>query len=464
MNILITGGTGLIGKKLVLALAKRNVNRLVLLTRKPEKTKNLFPFPHESYYWDSTSGLPPQEALKNIHAIFHLAGEGVADGRWTEDKKKKMIASRVQGTQSLLKAFLQYNLPFPQFFLSASAIGFYGDRGQEVLQESSSAGQGFLSSLVQQWEDSLFKTAPVGSESLRKVALRIGVVLACEGGALQKMLPPFRLGLGGPIGHGHQIMSWIHVDDLVKMMLWCLDTPNAQGIYNACAPHPVDNKTFTRTLGRTLKRPTLFPVPLFILRGLLGEMSSILIDSTSVLPKKSLAEGFSFQYAQLEQAFNHILDDITKKKHRFEKVTWVPKTQEQVFQFFSEAQNLETITPPYLQFKVLKLSTPTIQEGTLIDYTLKLHGLPLYWQTLIKTWSPPHSFSDFQLQGPYTEWHHTHTFTPYANGTLMSDSIIYKLPLGDLGHYLGYPFVKKDIANIFKYREDKITQIFKQGA
>jgi hypothetical protein len=234
----------------------------------------------------------------------HLAGENIAAGRWTVEKKARIRDSRVKGTKTLCEALAQLSQP-PKVLVSASAIGYYGDRGAELLWENSALGTGFLAEVCQAWEEA---TRPAMEKGIRVVLLRIGVVLSPAGGALAKMLLPFKLGLGGIIGSGKQYMSWIALDDVVGTIDHVLITDTLQGPVNAVAPHPVTNSEFTKTLRRVLRRPTLFPMPAFAARLAFGEMADeLLLASTRVEPKRLIATEYRFRYPELEDALRHLL-------------------------------------------------------------------------------------------------------------------------------------------------------------
>jgi uncharacterized protein (TIGR01777 family) len=245
---------------------------------------------------------PPADSLAGADAIVHLAGEPLAQ-RWTPEAKRRIRGSRVEGTRRLVEALPA--LPRrPAVLVCASAIGYYGSRGEEVLTESSAPGEGFLTELCLAWE----KTAGLAEAlDLRVVNLRNGIVLGPEGGALAKMLLPFRLGLGGRLGSGRQWMSWIHIDDLVGLIRLALERSELRGPINATAPNPVTNSEFTDTLAAVLYRPALLPVPAFALRALFGEMGEVMLGSQRVLPRVAESAGFQFQYPDLKQALEHLL-------------------------------------------------------------------------------------------------------------------------------------------------------------
>jgi uncharacterized protein len=294
MNVLVTGASGFIGSALVPALTSdgHSVRRLV----------RGVPAGADEYRWDPAAGDVEPAALEGPDAVVHLAGETVA-GRWTDDKKERILRSRVNGTRTLSEALAGLERP-PGVLVTASAIGYYGDRGDEQLTEQSSSGDGFLAEVVREWEAA---SRPAEEAGIRVVRLRFGIVLSPAGGALKTMLTPFRLGVAGRLGSGRQWMSWVSIDDVVGAIQHALVTGELAGVANTVAPNPVTNAEFTKTLGRVLGRPTLLPVPGAALRLALGEFSQEALSSTRVLPRRLLESGYEFRYPDLEQALRHVL-------------------------------------------------------------------------------------------------------------------------------------------------------------
>ena len=258
--------------------------------------------------WDAEKGFTASEQakLEDFDAVVHLAGDNVADGSWTDEKKRSIRDSRVLGTGTLVDAFKKTKNP-PQIFVSASAVGFYGNRGDEILTEASAAGEGFLAEVCAAWEIESEKAADFGA---RVVMPRIGVVLAKDGGALEKMLTPFKFGVGGTVGSGEQYMSWIEIEDLIRIIHFALENETVSGAINATAPNPATNKEFTDTLGKVLHRPTIIPVPEFAIKLMFGEMGeTLLLEGTRVLPEKLQNAGFEFKYTDLEAAMKRVLND-----------------------------------------------------------------------------------------------------------------------------------------------------------
>ena len=296
MQIVVAGASGLIGSSLVafLQTAGHHVRRLV---RGEAKTAG-------DIRWDPAAGTVDQAALSGCDAVVNLAGESIAAHRWTACQKQKILSSRVESTKLLADALTSMN-PRPKVWVGASAIGYYGDRGDEQLDESSRPGEGFLPDVCRQWEAAM---QPAAAAGIRVVHARFGVVLSPAGGALKTMLTPFRLGLGGRIGNGRQFMSWIALDDAIGAIYQALMTESLAGAVNLVTPNPVTNQEFTKTLGRVIRRPTIFPMPAPAARLALGEMAdALLLASARVHPARLLTSGYAFRYPDLEPALRHLL-------------------------------------------------------------------------------------------------------------------------------------------------------------
>ncbi len=296
MRTLISGASGLIGSALRPALVAAGHTTAALVRR---------PAAGDQVQWDPAQPLDPR-GLKDFDAVVHLAGKNIS-GYWTDKFKRAVRESRVQGTRTLATAaaesFRQTGMP--RIFVAASATGYYGNRGDEELTEDSPAGSGFLAEVCQEWEEA---AAPAAEAGLRVAHIRIGVVLAKEGGALQAMLTPFRLGLGGPIGNGRQYWSWVTLDDVVGVFLFALTNDELRGPVNAVAPQPLRNADFVRELGRAIHRPTVFPLPAFVVRTLFGEMGdALLLASARVQPAKLEGAGYSFRNPDLPSALRSTL-------------------------------------------------------------------------------------------------------------------------------------------------------------
>jgi uncharacterized protein (TIGR01777 family) len=282
MNITVTGGNGFLGRHLIKEL-KADSHEVVVLGRKS---------------WDTLSGQePPPESLDRADAIVHLAGEPVAQ-RWTAEAKKRIRVSRVDGTRHLVNALSTLSRR-PKVLICASAIGIYGDRGDEILTEESVTGAGYLAQVTEDWESAAHLAEALG---IRVVMLRLGVVLGRDGGALAKMLPIFRWGLGGKLGSGRQWISWIHIADVTALIRYAITADALRGPVNATAPNPVTNAEFTRTLAGALHRPAILPAPAFALKLAYGEMASVILASQRVMPVAAEAAGFHFRYPSVGEA------------------------------------------------------------------------------------------------------------------------------------------------------------------
>jgi uncharacterized protein len=300
-SILIAGGTGLIGRRLSQLLQKQG-HEVSLLSR---RASNSGTFP--AYEWDPARGIIDHEAVRRAEVVINLAGAGVADARWTDARKREIIDSRVNSAHLLLESF-RHTGHNPQCYLSSAAIGYYGNRSDTVLEETAAPGKGFLPDSCVQWEKAVQEVAAAG---IRTVVLRTGIVLSVQGGALEKMLMPARLGAGTYFGDGSQWYSWIHIDDVCRLFLHAIEHPDMAGTYNAVAPNPTPNKAFAAALMQAMNRPQiLIPAPAFALRFAMGEMADVVLDSARVSSKKAEQAGFRFDFPELEPA---ILDLLVRK-------------------------------------------------------------------------------------------------------------------------------------------------------
>ncbi len=299
MKALVTGGTGFVGPRLL-----RLLDAPVVLSRNPERARAAIGhLASRIVRWDPQAGPPPAEAFEGVDAVLHLAGESVAEGRWTAAQKARIRDSRVVGTRHLVQGIAAAARK-PAVLVSASAVGYYGDRGDEELVESAAPADDFLGRVCVEWEREALAAEGAG---VRVVTARTGIVLGAGGGALGKMLTPFRLGLGGPLGSGRQWMPWIHVADLARMYVHAAEHASIRGPMNAVAPNPVRNSEFTRALGRQLHRPAFMPAPYIGLRVLFGEFAQVLFASQRVIPRVALESGFVFQYPEIAAALSEIL-------------------------------------------------------------------------------------------------------------------------------------------------------------
>lgn len=299
-TVAVTGGAGLIGRALI-SLLKTGGHRVLRLVRSREQP---------GIFWDPERAKLEPGQLEGVDAVIHLAGESIFGLRWTEEKKKRILESRQRGTELLARTLAAMDDP-PGVLVSASAVGYYGSRGAEILTEDSPPGEGFLALVCRRWEEA---TRPAQERGIRVVHLRTGMVLSSAGGALGTMLLPFQLGVGGRLGSGRQYLSWIDLDDETGLIYHALACPQLAGPINAVAPHPVPNAAFTDTLGRVLGRPTLLPIPASALRALFGEMGqALLLEGQRALPRRAEASGFRFQYPALEDSLRFQLGRMVEE-------------------------------------------------------------------------------------------------------------------------------------------------------
>lgn len=296
MRILITGASGLIGKALQKSFEEKGYEMLLATRSEPKDEQHI--------QWSADTGFADEdiERLEGLDAVIHLAGENIAGLRWTDEKKKAIRDSRVFGTRTMIEVFARLEKK-PKVFISGSALGFYGDRGDDEMTEASSAGKTFLAEVCKEWEAESRRAEDLG---IRTVLLRTGIVLSKDGGALATMLTPFKLGVGGVVGSGLQWMSWISLDDVVGIIHYALENESVRGAVNVVSPNPVTNEEFTKTLGTVLYRPTFLPLPEFAVNLVFGEMGdALLIDSTKVIPKRMKDAGYEFKFTDLKAALEH---------------------------------------------------------------------------------------------------------------------------------------------------------------
>ncbi len=299
-NVMITGATGLVGKQLV-----PHFDRVLITTRNRQSALRQFEGQAvEVIEWDPQAGPVPLNHHQPIDAVVNLMGEPIASGRWNREKKRRIVDSRVRGTENLVQSIAALEKK-PTVVVSASAIGYYGDRGDQPLTEDDPPGTGFLPETCVAWERAAEGFAVAGS---RLVQTRIGIVMSTEGGALAEMLPVFRTGVAGRLGNGQQYVSWIHIQDLVSLFRWAMENALAEGIYNAVAPEPVTNKELTSLLAKAVNRPAAIPVPRFALRLSLGEFADTLFESQRVIPRAAVRDGFSFQFPELGACLQDLLN------------------------------------------------------------------------------------------------------------------------------------------------------------
>ena len=297
MRVTLTGATGRIGLSLVEALRARG-DEVTVLSRDPDRARAKLPAGAEALRWDPKAGAAPAEALRGRDGVIHLAGEDVAQ-RWSEKAKREIHDSRETGTRNLVEGIEAMGEERPRTLVSASASGLYGPRGDEPVDEDTPAGDDFLARVVVAWEREARRAEDLG---VRVVLMRTGVVLSPDAGALKKMLPPFKLGVGGPVAGGRQYLPWVHLDDVVGMYLTALDDSRWSGPFNLAAPNPVTNREFSKALGKALHRPAFAPVPGFALKLLYGEMSQVVLTGVNMVPRRAQEHGYDFRHPHVREA------------------------------------------------------------------------------------------------------------------------------------------------------------------
>ncbi len=463
MKILLTGATGLIGSEVGKQLSEAGIE-VVSLTRDAKRARRSLPFLSEVHEW--TGGDAPfpdslRAVLQTVDGVVNLMGENISDQRWSAEFKNRLITSRVSGTKSLVEE-IKGNSKL-RVWIQGSAIGVYGSSANgEHFDENSPAGSGFLAELSRDWEKALGGLP----STVRTVTLRIGVVFSHQSGAYPKLLTPLLQGVGGVLGSGEQLMSLVHLTDVARFISYAIHNSKVSGVYNMVANDPVSNRDLMKKLAKLLNVCLAPRAPAFALKLAIGEFAQALLESQAVVSVRLSGTGFLMKYPDVDS----ILAEVTqwnlhplkaaKGVFVFYAEQFVPHEIESIFPFFSEARNLEAITPEWLNFKIQRVSTPSIEKGTKIRYRLKLHGIPLSWITDIAEWEPPLRFVDNQIRGPYSLWYHEHTFESVRGGTLLRDWVRFELPMGKLGQWFGLGKVKSDVSRIFEHRRVKIEEMF----
>lgn len=482
MRVLMTGATGFIGRALVPAL-RRDGHTVIAWARSERRARGRLGA--EVDILSAEAGIDALVAeLEHCDAVVNLAGEPIVGHRWTAARRQILRESRIGVTETLVHALARARTR-PKVLVSGSAVGYYGDRADETLTESSRPGAGFLADLCRDWEAAAQKADAHG---VRVVTIRTGVVLGRDGGALASMLPPFLMGAGGPVGSGRQFMPWIHLHDYVRLIVRALNDDRVRGPVNGVAPTPVRSLDFAKALGRALHRPAILPLPAFVLRIIFGQAASVLLESQRVVPDAALRLGFQFHYVSLDAALADVLGGPTvriqplaapvddrgvvssrqylaarRPIYELKTSTTVARPVEDTFAFFSRAENLGLLTPAAMRFSLVG-AAPAIGENVTIDYTLRVGLLPVSWRSRIVGWRPNAGFVDLQEQGPYRSWWHEHAFRADGTATVMEDRVCYAPPLGPIGRVVNRFFIAPALRRVFRYRADVIRLRFGTGA
>ncbi|HWV37074.1 MAG TPA: TIGR01777 family oxidoreductase [Vulgatibacter sp.] len=473
MRVFMSGATGFIGRALALRL-RREGHAVCAWVRDEGRARSLLGAEVDLLSTEAP-GERLVETLGGCDAVVNLAGASVIGARWSAARKRELVESRVGVTARLVEAMAEAGRP--RTLVSASAVGFYGDRGDEALNEESDAGEGFLARLCRDWEEAARRAEARG---VRVVRLRMGVVFGREGGALAKLLPPFRAGVGGRVGSGRQYAPWIHLHDVVEILAAAVEDERLDGAVNAVAPEAVTNADLTRALGRALHRWTPLPIPPIALRAAFGEGATTLVSSQRVVPGRLLEMGFRFRFPTLEGALADLVDGeagaveigptetspvpsgMPRPRFRLRMEAVVLAPVEEVFSFFSAPENLGAMTPPRMRFRIVD-QPRLVGEGARIEYRIRMGPFDRSWRTRIEVWQPGAGFVDSQVSGPYRIWWHEHAFRSVPAGTHMEDRVWYGFPLGWLGGAVQRLFVEPELRRIFTYRRDVIRLRFGMG-
>ena len=473
MRVLVTGGTGNVGKTLGLHLTRQG-HEVLLTSRTPERHVGTLPFPATMVSWNPNSDPLPEEALHGVDGVIHLLGEPIFGWRWTQEKKRRIRESRTKSTKAVATAMAKAlnskdssdsttsadstaKPPGkPRTLIQASAIGYYGDRQNQELDEGSNHGDDFLANVCRDWEDA---ASPAKKAGVRCCVMRTGIVLDPQSGFLQQILPLFRNGLAGPVGSGDQWVSWIDRDDQARLYLWALENKAVEGPINGVAPHPVTNQALTKALGSALERPTVLKAPAWALKTGLGEMAALALASHKVIPKVAIDHGFAFKRSNIDEALTSYFHDCPPGSVLLEDAQWIPWDLDRTWQFFINPRNLAKLTPKHFQLNLPAAMPTDVELGTELSYQVRVHGIPMNWSAKIEEYIPRVSFTDVQQRGPFKYWRHTHGFERLGTGTVVHDRLIYKVPGGIFGGLTGGLKVDHDIKSMFCYRKKALWEL-----
>ena len=481
MKVIITGATGFIGSELVSFLRGKG-HSVTAMVRNPEKaSEQLGAGVSLLTFGDSDDELA--SAFEETDAIVNLTGRPLAPTRWSKSKKRDFYESRVGVTERIVSIMESCETP-PATLISASAVGYYGDRGNEEITEQSKIGQSYLSELCDSWEKAALKAQNFGT---RVCMLRLGVVLGRESGFLNQMSLPFEMGVGSYVGDGGQWVPWIHYFDLLRIIDFTINDEDIFGPINCTAPNPVTSKCFSQCLAKILGAKIVIGLPSFCLKLVFAEGETVLTNSQNALPNSLLRRNFKFTYGELEAALleecapagvniNRVdsmeepFDPSTKYSKKLSKADYKIETsvkldvsREAAFAFFSSPFNLGSATPKWMEFHITE-SPLEVLEGSEFEYKIKLGILPVKWRTEIVKWTPDDLFIDYQKKGPYSLWWHQHRIVADGDSSCrMEDKVLYKVPGWILGRFLHKYLIKSLLLRIFSYRNKVIQMRFGGG-
>lgn len=473
MKIFVTGVTGLVGRALALRLA-RDGHEVVGWVRDVAAAR--------AQLGDAVSLVPVadgdaalDEAVARADAVINLAGAPVAR-RWSAAHVRALEESRVGVTERVVAAMRRAERP-PAVLVSASAVGYYGDRGDDPLPEDAAPGQGLLAELCVRWEAAARAAEALGT---RVAILRIGIVLDGEGGVIAALRPSFALGLGAVLGAGRQRVPFIHRNDLVELVVRALEDRRFTGPINAVAPVAATQRELTRAIASALGRPAVLRAPAWALRLVLGRAAAVVLHGQAAVPQRAEALGFRFRFPTLDAAVRDVLDGgrssvtigpacdvpggeyLAERRPRYllEQHTLIAAPRAEVFELFRRAENLGPMTPPALAFEIVTPTPIAMHRGREIAYRIRLGMVPMRWLTRIDAWEPDARFVDMQLRGPYRAWYHEHRFVAEGGATRMIDRVWYAPPLGLLGRIAHRLVVGPMLRRIFGYRRVAIDLRF----
>ena len=445
----MSGGTGLIGKELGKALVAAG-HQLILVSRNKETTRLLVPYPHQSVSWAELN--QPVQEVQNVDAIVNLAGAGIADKRWSSKYKDVLLSSRKDSTEQLvvLAHYLKNRL---KVFISTSAVGYYGHGKNKVMKEDSKPGQSFLSRLCHEWEKVLESLQSL--KNVRTVVFRVGMVLSERGGALRKMTSIFQSSMAGTLGKGTQYVSWIDIQDLVRMYVFVLDH-HIVGTFNAVAPTPVLSKEFTHSLAQTLGVSDLLPIPTFAIRLYMGEKADLVLHSQRVSCDKIRSAGFNFNFSRVQDSFLQRVLNVQSYENVLFFEQWLPVQKEKVFAFFSSPKNLEQITPAKFHLQVMQNSAKNLQLDSEVYLKFSAYYMFTFRSKLrVIRYNYPTVLVINQEDGPCKKWMNFYQFEELGEGVLIKNKI--NLRVSNVSKK-----ACSHIEKVFDFRKKRLFEIFSQ--
>ncbi|MDC0035070.1 TIGR01777 family oxidoreductase [Chloroflexi bacterium] len=478
MNVIIAGATGFIGSELVSFLRGKGHSVKALVRNTEKASEQLGAGISLLTFGDSDDKLA--SAFEGTDAIVNLTGRPLAPARWSKSKKRDFYESRVGVTERIVSIMENCEAP-PAVLISASAVGYYGDRGDEEITEESEIGQGYLSQLCDSWEKAALEAQNFGT---RVCTLRLGVVLGRESGFLNQLSTSFEMGVGSYVGDGRQWVPWIHYSDLLRIIDLTINDEGIFGPINCTAPNPVTSKGFSKCLAKILGTKIVIGVPSFCLKLVFADGETVLTNSQNALPHVLLRRNFKFNYEELEKALieecapsgvsivkvNSIKQpfdpsfkyskQLSRADYKIETSVSLAVNSETAFNFFSSPLNLGLATPKWMGFHITE-SPAEVIEGSEFEYKIKLGILPIKWRTEIVKWSPDDLFIDYQKRGPYRLWWHQHRIVAEGDSNCrMEDKVFYKVPGWILGRVVHKYMIKNMLVRIFSYRRKVIQMRF----